>query len=205
MRLSLRHAALIQRRKALGLSQKKVAALAGIPANDVWAIEALRWGDVSDVKTKAQKLAAGLDLPVDVVLPLDAHEVSVSRSFTRIAQMDIATLAQAREQALPLDAASRNHAFELVREAVDALPATSALVLRKLWGLDDDHQHTMKEVGVLLGRSRERVRQLECHAIHQLRRASPGLNLPGNKIAAAAAELDLDTTAVKAPQRKDPQ
>ncbi len=49
------------------------------------------------------------------------------------------------------------------------------LVLR--FGLDDEHPRTLEEVGVVLGITRERVRQLETRALRELRQIAPGLEL----------------------------
>jgi RNA polymerase primary sigma factor len=50
-----------------------------------------------------------------------------------------------------------------------SLPEREALILRLRYGLETDHQHTLKEIGDLLGVSRERVRQLEKLALDKLR------------------------------------
>jgi len=49
------------------------------------------------------------------------------------------------------------------------------LVLR--FGLDGSGGRTLEQVGVELGITRERVRQLETRALRELRHAAPGLEL----------------------------
>lgn len=191
MQLRLRHSAVIERRRELGLTQVQVAQLAGITVVDVCAFESLRWADVRDAAQKAAKLAAGLDLPADVVMPPDLADVAVQRVFTKCARLDIAALAQSQAPMLPDDAASRSHAIELVRQAVSELPEKYAVVLRKRWGLDGGRELTLNEVGEDLGKSAERVRQLECHAIRILRRSSPSVPRAGNAMVQAAEELDI--------------
>jgi RNA polymerase primary sigma factor len=50
-----------------------------------------------------------------------------------------------------------------------ALPAKECTVLRLRFGLDDCQPRTLREVGLLLGVTRERVRQLELAALSRLR------------------------------------
>lgn len=191
MQLRLRHSAVIERRQELGLTQVQVAQLANIPLRDVCAFESLRWADVRDAAQKAAKLAAGLDLPPEVVMPPDLADVAVQRVFTKSARMDIAALAHSQAPMLPDDAASRSHAIALVRQAVSELPDKYAAVLRKRWGLDGGRELTLEEVGEDLGKSAARVRQLECRAIRILRQSSPVVHRAGNAIVQAAEELDI--------------
>ncbi len=50
-------------------------------------------------------------------------------------------------------------------------------VLTERFGLDDGKPKTLEEVGVLLGITRERVRQLETRALRELRTVAPSLEL----------------------------
>ncbi len=50
-------------------------------------------------------------------------------------------------------------------------------VLRERFGLDDGKPKTLEEVGVILGITRERVRQLETRALRELRSVAPSLEL----------------------------
>jgi RNA polymerase primary sigma factor len=50
-------------------------------------------------------------------------------------------------------------------------------VLTERFGLDGERPKTLEEVGVLLGITRERVRQLETRALRELRSVAPGLAL----------------------------
>jgi RNA polymerase primary sigma factor len=50
-------------------------------------------------------------------------------------------------------------------------------VLTKRFGLDGQKAQTLEEVGLGLGITRERVRQLESRALRELRAAAPDLEL----------------------------
>jgi RNA polymerase primary sigma factor len=64
---------------------------------------------------------------------------------------------------------------ESVQDAVATLPFREARILRLRYGLNDTPPHSLKEVGELLGLSRERIRQIEKQALATLRgRATTG-------------------------------
>jgi RNA polymerase sigma factor (sigma-70 family) len=64
-------------------------------------------------------------------------------------------------------------------DCLASLPEREALILRLRYGLETDHQHTLREIGDLLGVSRERVRQLEKLALDKLRQPHNSALLAG--------------------------
>ena len=61
-----------------------------------------------------------------------------------------------------------------VDDALKALPARDARVLRLYFGLDGGREHTLEEIGGMLGVTRERVRQLRDRALKRLREGEVG-------------------------------
>ena len=59
------------------------------------------------------------------------------------------------------------------------LKPREAEVLRLRYGLDGEHVHTLKEVGIKMNVTRERVRQLEMRALRKLRHPRIGRRLKG--------------------------
>jgi RNA polymerase primary sigma factor len=59
--------------------------------------------------------------------------------------------------------------------ALDALNERMRRVLELRFGLGGERTRTLEEVGVELGVTRERVRQLESRALRELQSAAPGL------------------------------
>lgn len=57
-----------------------------------------------------------------------------------------------------------------LRATLATLPARDAEVIAMRYGLKDGHQHTLQDVADHLGLSRERVRQIERHALAALRK-----------------------------------
>jgi RNA polymerase primary sigma factor len=61
-----------------------------------------------------------------------------------------------------------------IETALATLPARDAKVLRLYFGLDGGREHTLEEIGGMLGVTRERVRQLRDRALKRLREGDVG-------------------------------
>jgi RNA polymerase primary sigma factor len=70
--------------------------------------------------------------------------------------------------------ADRFRKTELAR-ALDQLNPRGRLVLALRFGLEGEHPRTLEEVGLVLGVTRERIRQLETRALRELRAVAPAL------------------------------
>ena len=64
-------------------------------------------------------------------------------------------------------------------DALSELPARERKVLELRFGLDDDQPKTLREIGEVMGLSRERVRQIESRALNKLRRSHQKHSLQG--------------------------
>jgi RNA polymerase primary sigma factor len=58
--------------------------------------------------------------------------------------------------------------------ALETLPPRDAKILRLYFGLEGDREHTLDEIGKMLGVTRERVRQLRDRALRRLREGEVG-------------------------------
>ena len=58
-----------------------------------------------------------------------------------------------------------------MRKLLDGLKPIEADILRQRFGLDNDHELTLKEIGDKYNLSRERIRQLQEQALGKMRRA----------------------------------
>ena len=63
---------------------------------------------------------------------------------------------------------------EAVSGALNTLEARDAKVLRLYFGLDGEREHTLEEIGNMLGVTRERIRQLRDRALRRLREGEKG-------------------------------
>jgi RNA polymerase primary sigma factor len=69
----------------------------------------------------------------------------------------------------PMEATDQQLLREEIRRALDLLTMRERQVIELRFGLMDDHDHTLEEVGKKLKVTRERVRQIEERAIRKLR------------------------------------
>ncbi len=63
---------------------------------------------------------------------------------------------------------------EQIERALDTLTPRDARVLRLYFGLEGGHEHTLEQIGNMLGVTRERVRQLRDRALKRLREGDLG-------------------------------
>jgi RNA polymerase primary sigma factor len=80
----------------------------------------------------------------------------------------------ADEQGDPEAQAMDKFLSEEIETALRSLPPRDAKVLRLYFGLDGGREHTLEEIGGLLGVTRERVRQLRDRALKRLREGEVG-------------------------------
>lgn len=72
----------------------------------------------------------------------------------------------------PEESAAAHAMQETIREMLGALPEREAGVLRLRFGIDMRSDHTLEEIGLKYGVTRERIRQIEAKAIQKLRHPS---------------------------------
>ena len=72
----------------------------------------------------------------------------------------------------PLDAVTDQLLREQVERVLDSLDGREQRVIRLRFGLDDGRPRTLEEVGHEFGLTRERIRQIESHALRKLRHPS---------------------------------
>ncbi|MDW8300621.1 MAG: sigma-70 family RNA polymerase sigma factor [Anaerolineae bacterium] len=73
------------------------------------------------------------------------------------------------ESELPEQATSRQLLSEAIERLLSMLPQREAEILRLRYGFEDGENHSMAQIGEIMGYSRERIRQLQHEALHKLR------------------------------------
>ncbi len=81
------------------------------------------------------------------------------------------------ESELPEQATSRQLLAEAIERLLNMLPQREAEILRLRYGFDDGENHSMAQIGEIMGYSRERIRQLQHEALHKLRMLDRNLQL----------------------------
>jgi RNA polymerase primary sigma factor len=73
------------------------------------------------------------------------------------------------ESELPEQATGRQLLTDAIAKLLDMLPPREADILRLRYGFHDGENHSMAQIGEIMGYSRERIRQLQHEALNKLR------------------------------------
>ena len=87
---------------------------------------------------------------------------------------------------------------EQLRKVLDQLPPRDARILRLQFGLEGGREHTLIEIGNLLGVTRERVRYLRDRALRRMRAAEPVQALHRSGADAGGFEWDDRGSSIRA-------
>ncbi|MGH7497986.1 MAG: sigma-70 family RNA polymerase sigma factor [Gemmatimonadales bacterium] len=124
-----------------------------------------------------EEIAEATGLALDVVQSLAALNTTEVRLDAPLdADGDRALIDRfiADEQSDPEARAMETFLSEEVERALRTLAPRDAKVLRLYFGLDSGREHTLEEIGGMLGVTRERVRQLRDRALKRLREGDVG-------------------------------
>ncbi len=124
-----------------------------------------------------EEIADSTGLSVDVVQALAALNTSDVRLDAPLDPEGDRSLIErfiADEQGDPEARAMDKFLSEEIESALRTLPPRDAKVLRLYFGLDGGREHTLEEIGGMLGVTRERVRQLRDRALKRLREGDVG-------------------------------
>jgi RNA polymerase primary sigma factor len=124
-----------------------------------------------------EEIANATGLAVDVVQSLAAlntTEVRLDAPLDPEGDRSLIERFIVDEQADPEAKAMDRFLSEEIEAALRTLPPRDAKVLRLYFGLDGGREHTLEEIGGMLGVTRERVRQLRDRALKRLREGDVG-------------------------------
>jgi len=124
-----------------------------------------------------EEIADAVGLSVDVVQSLAALNTAEVRLDAPLDPEGDRTLIDrfiADDQSDAETQAMDQFLSEEIERALRTLPARDAKVLRLYFGLDGGREHTLEEIGGMLGVTRERVRQLRDRALKRLREGDVG-------------------------------
>ena len=85
---------------------------------------------------------------------------------------ELGSLIEDEDAVSPLDAATNQLLREQLDRVLDSLDGREQHVIRLRFGLEDGRARTLEEVGREFGLTRERIRQIEAHALRKLRHPS---------------------------------
>jgi RNA polymerase primary sigma factor len=124
-----------------------------------------------------EELAASTGLSLDVVQSLAAlntADVRLDAPLDPEGERSLIDRFVADEQSDAEGQAMDRFLSEEIDRALRTLPPRDAKVLRLYFGLDGGREHTLEEIGGMLGVTRERVRQLRDRALKRLKEGDVG-------------------------------
>jgi RNA polymerase primary sigma factor len=110
---------------------------------------------------KVREIVKFAQAPISLETPIGEEEDSHLGDFV-----------EDREAVSPSDAASLTMLRSEVEHVLSSLTPRERRVLQLRFGLVDDHQRTLEDVGKRIGVTRERIRQIEATALRKLRHTS---------------------------------
>ena len=121
----------------------------------------------------SKQLAEELDMPeklIDQVFCIAAHTISLETPIGDESTSSLEDLIAYDEKVSPETAAIDSSLQMEIHKQLQTLTERERNVLELRFGLNQGRQHTLEEVGIYFGLSRERIRQIELHALQKLRR-----------------------------------
>jgi len=168
---------MISARKALGLSQTKLAKEVGLPLLAIIRLEKLDYSVPKDPETlfdHAARIAFFLLIPIDEIVPEGCvgmkleNERSQVREFTHAEITD--ALSGVKLISAPVDSIIQaNEQKEELAKIIKQLPERTAEVIRMRFGLDGHLPLTLDEIGKKLGISKRRVHEIAYRGVQRLK------------------------------------
>lgn len=169
--LSLRNEAIVAGLERLGVNQAQLAEIAGVSPNTISAVARMQFRKVSEAALLKVAIALGVDLDTLAPSELRRESLTVKHELTR--EVPTRALLGIAQGTILLEDKDAPMAAEEMRTAIDAvldeLAPRERKVIRLRFGLGGTREHTLEEVAKVLRVTRERVRQIEAHAIRRLR------------------------------------
>ncbi|GAB4202291.1 MAG: sigma-70 family RNA polymerase sigma factor [Roseiflexaceae bacterium] len=113
------------------------------------------------------------------LLQAAAQPISLEQPLGNEGEGHVGELLADEDSDEPIEIAAQRMLQEELMGALMALPERERKILQLRYGLEDGRRHTLEEVGVAFGITRERTRQIEAEALRHLRAPGVGARLQG--------------------------
>jgi RNA polymerase primary sigma factor len=122
-----------------------------------------------------EEIASTMDLPVEKVrkiMKIAKEPISLETPIGEEEDSHLGDFIEDKKVASPLEHAIRNNLHTQVRRVLNTLTDREEKVLRWRFGIGENTDHTLEEVGQEFDVTRERIRQIEAKALRKLRHPS---------------------------------
>lgn len=106
---------------------------------------------------------------VQRLLQASTQPISLEQPLGDESEGNVGELVADDESTTPIEIATQRMLQQELHMALMALPERERKILAMRYGLDDGRRHTLEEVGIAFGITRERTRQIEADALRHLR------------------------------------
>ena len=127
-----------------------------------------------------EEIAATMKLPVEKVrkiMKIAKEPISLETPIGEEEDSHLGDFIEDKKVASPLENAIRNNLYHQVRKVLNTLTDREEKVLRWRFGIGENTDHTLEEVGQEFEVTRERIRQIESKALRKLRHPSRSKSL----------------------------
>lgn len=157
-----------------GISQTQLCDLVNFKASPLQAEK--RWAKLGPWRPIAIRIATALDALPEQIWPDHLVEIRKKTEWTfEASQEDLALFVEAPAQ--PDDMLIEDEARQEIRRALATLAPREEKVLRMRFGLDNDDEMTLRQIGDDFEVGHERIRQIEAGALRKLRHPSHAKHL----------------------------
>jgi len=122
-----------------------------------------------------EEVAASMKLPVEKVrkiMKIAKEPISLETPIGEEEDSHLGDFIEDKKVASPLESAIRKNLHQQVRKVLNTLTEREEKVLRWRFGIGEQTDHTLEEVGQEFDVTRERIRQIEAKALRKLRHPS---------------------------------
>ena len=123
-----------------------------------------------------KEIGERLQMPDDRVaeiLKLNREPVSLESPIGDEEDTLGSVLADERTEA-PIDLAAKMNLSDRTREALSTLSPREEKILRMRFGIEENNEYTLEEIGKVFNITRERIRQIEARALKKLKESGKG-------------------------------
>jgi RNA polymerase primary sigma factor len=122
-----------------------------------------------------EEIAKKMDLPVSKIskiIKIAQQPISLETPIGEEEDSRLGDFIEDKVMPSPPDAVIHINLRQKIEEALKSLTDREAKILKKRFGLGDEHEHTLEEVGQQFKVTRERIRQIEAKALRKLKHPS---------------------------------